>query len=127
MKRMHSRQKLIASHPVSEDVGERVRRTPVKLLGRHIREGTEHGSVGSDSGGGSLGDQGDAKVHDLDAAVAKQHDVRGFHVAVNDAVHMGMMQAGRALRDNVDFFEQRKGAPAGDDSFEIVAFHQLHH
>ena len=70
------------------------------LFGRHVF-GRAHGHAGA--GEAFLFhflDVGNAKVHDVNAVVACEHDVRWLHVAVDDALAVGVKEAACNLLDD---------------------------
>jgi hypothetical protein len=61
------------------------------LLGAHVGRGAEHLAV-ERHGDLARGALGQAEIHDGGRAVVPDHDVRRFHVAVDDAVLMRVVE-----------------------------------
>src|SRR6185312_16864752 len=68
----------------------------------------------------------DAEVHDLDPAVAHDHDVGRFHIAMDDAVPVCAIQPLGHLQHDVALLKQSQRFARGDDLLEIFAFQILH-
>ena len=92
-----SRGHLVEHGAQREDVGARVGRLPLELLGRHVLERADDRALlgerprlgverrlDRDDGRSVAGSRGQAEVEELGAA-ARQHDVAGLQVAVDDA------------------------------------------
>ena len=86
-------QALAGEHLPQEDAGgEQIalagERLPLHLLGRHIRKGAGRGVAGEVA---ALAEgHGDAEVHQLDLAVARDHHVAARQIAVDDAVALAV-------------------------------------
>ena len=79
---------------------------PGHLLGRHVSDGAHH-HAGLGHGHGAFGGRGglvagEPEVEDLRAAVARQHDVFGFEVAMNHAGGMGRGESVGDLGGEID-------------------------
>ena len=66
-----------------EDVGAKIERPALDVLGRHVRRRAEQ--LAGDGHPLEVDDLRDAEVHQLDEPVVADHHVLGLHVAVDDA------------------------------------------
>jgi hypothetical protein len=86
-------QQLVQHHPQAVHVGPAVHlvRVAAGLLRAHVRRGAQHLALDGhrDLAGVALGQ---AEVHHARPAVAADHDVRGLHVAVDDAALVRVLQ-----------------------------------
>ena len=74
------------------EVGAAVHDAARRLLRGQV-EGRAHHGLGLRRGGGGVGQRmGDPEVHHLDGARLRDHDVRGLHVAVDDALLMRVLE-----------------------------------
>ena len=107
------------------EVAARVDAFAARLLGREILRGA-HDGAGLGDGCGRLGDRArDPEVHDLDLAVAGDHDVARLDVAVHDPGAVRVLERGQDLAGDPHglVFGQRA---LGDDVFEQSAVDVLH-
>ena len=98
LERESPRQHFVEHDARGVDVRARVRAVAPRLLGRHVVHRAER--LLRERVGG-VGEAGDAEVSDLDAAVAKHHDVLRLDVAVDDAARMRVRERLHDLRDEV--------------------------
>ena len=95
-----------------------------RLLGADIVDRAD-GLVGHGDGF-KLGDAGDAEVHDLDGAVAEDHDVLRLDVTVDDAALMRMLQGAENLHRDLDRDGIGDGFLGADKVLEGDAVYVLH-
>ena len=98
LERESPRQHFVEHDARGVDVRARVCAVAPRLLGRHVVHRAER--LLRERVGG-VGEAGDAEVSDLDAAVAKHHDVLRLDVAVDDAARMRVRERLHDLRDEV--------------------------
>ena len=80
---------------------------PFGLLGGHVVGGAhDHAGAGHD---GEVGGAGDAEVGEFGGAVGCHEDVRGFDIAMDDAVLVGALEALADLVGDVDGAFQGEG------------------
>ena len=73
------------------------------------------------------GQPGNAEVHHLDGAVRQQHDVLGFHVPVDDAFGMGVVQCAEHLRGKMHgLFPGERAAALFEVFLQRDAVHVFH-
>ena len=101
LERESPRQHFVEHDARGVDVRARVRAVAPRLLGRHVVHRAER--LLRERVGG-IGKAGDAKVGDLDAAVAQDHDVLRLDVAVDDAARMRVRERLHDLRDEMQRF-----------------------
>jgi hypothetical protein len=118
-----AREQLVEHDAARKDVGAAVDFTARDLLGRHV-EGTPENAARIRHR--RRGDFRDAEVEQLDRAVVEQPDVRRLHVAVHDALLVGVMQAGQELGDDVELLHERQRRPALHALREALAAQELH-
>jgi hypothetical protein len=105
---MHTGEQLVRHHAEREEIGSCCRGCDGELLGGHVGRGADHRSRPRDMrrrelprvGGVGLGR--DTKVEDLHDAVAREEQIFGFDVAVNDAAFVRRAKAARNLREDVE-------------------------
>ena len=68
----------------------------------------------------------DAKVHDLDLAVRRQHDVARLDVAVHQVVRVRVLEGGQDARHDLDGLVDRNGRTVGDQVLDRVPLDVLH-
>ena len=112
---------LVEDRAERELVGAEVHRPSRRLLGRHVADRAEDGAglrardrrrdVGGAAGALRLHELGEAEVEDLEVPVARDHEVVGLQVAVDDAVGVGAGEAARRLHGQVEDPARRRGAP----------------
>ena len=73
----------------------------------------------------ALDQLGEAEVEDLEVAVARQHQVLGLQVAVDDAVGVGAREGARRLRGEVEELAERQRL-VRERLAQRAALHQLH-
>ena len=105
-----ARQHLVEDHAKGEQVRALVDGASGHLLRRHICHGADHGAHGGPRPGRELVEPlafrlhelRDAEVEDLHAPIARDEEVVGLEVAVDDALAMCDGQSTRGLRGQVD-------------------------
>ena len=105
------------------------------LLGRHVAHRPEHGAglrardrrrhVRPAPVGLRLDQLGEAEVQDLQVAVARQHQVLGLQVAVDDAVRVRAGEGARRLRGELEELAQRQRL-LRERLAQRAALHELH-
>ena len=123
---MFAGEQLVAGDAVRKDVGERIGGRAVELFRRHVRQGADERTLGRDAGRRRLRQQGDAEIHDLHAAVRQQHDVGGLHIAVDDALGVGMVQSRGHLGHDVQLLQEAQRPLVDDGTFQVLALKQFH-
>ena len=128
---------LVEDGPEREQVGARVHLLAARLLGRHVADRSDRGAVPRQAigvsavrralahGRGALDDLGEAEIRELDRAVARQEDVRGLDVAMDDAGGVRGLEALRHLGPQLQHARDRH-RPARDRAPQRPAFQPLH-
>ena len=133
LERVPARSHLVEQDSEREEVGARVDRESLGLLGRHVGHGAEQMPGARDAVGGEglgarvdgLGELGESEIEDLDAALAVEHHVGRFEVAVNDPIGVGAGErVGERDGDRQQLIERK--AAGGDGAREGAALDQLH-
>src|SRR6185312_4080051 len=83
-------EKLVQHDAHGVDVGARVHGAATDLLRRHVVKGADRGAGLGGVGGVFAARFGDTEVHQLENAVAGDHQVCGLDVAVNDSATVGV-------------------------------------
>ncbi len=118
-----AREGLISDDTQGEEIGEGAGRLHLKLLGRHVKEGSLEGGFGMAA---SLA--GNAEIDNLDGVVIHHEDVGGFDIAVDEALLVGGVEAVGGLRDDFeDAGDAKAGAAVLDEAVEGDAGQQGHH
>ena len=123
LERESPRQHFVEHDARGVDVRARVRAVAPRLLGRHVVHRAER--LLRERVGG-VGEAGDAEVSDLDAAVAKHHDVLRLDVAVDDVVTVGHGERLGNLGANLGNLLAVEGAVLLDAALEVGAAQVLH-
>ena len=106
-----------------EDVAAAIHLAAEELLRRHERGGAHEAALGVRVG--ATAHFRDSEVRDLGPAVLADQDVRGLHVAMDDALRVGVVERLRG-RDH-DLQTALEGQPlAGDVLLEGLSFDELH-
>ena len=126
LERMNPRQQLIEDVAKREDIGLLAGLVAFQLLRSEVG-GRSDDAAGLRDVGISIGPQGDAEVHDLHVVVGQQHDVFGLHVAMHDALGMGVGQSLGDLRHDADLVQQAERHASLNDLLEGAPFQKLHH
>src|SRR4029077_13405355 len=93
-----------------------------RLLGRHVRGRAGANFFGSDI----FGESREAKIGDAHLAAAVEHDVRGFEVAVKDAVFVGGGETGAELARNLQALVGGQPANAPEQGGQVFSIHVFH-
>jgi hypothetical protein len=125
---------LVEHHAEREEIGAGIGRQHAQLFGRHVGKGADRqsllgeGGLGMEAhgvGGLVLAELGETEVEDLHPAVAVDHDVAGFEIAMLDPLGVRRSQGiGERHGDPQEFPERH--APRRDDLRESLAFDVLH-
>ena len=135
MERSLSREHLVQDRAEREDVAAGVDELAADLLGRHVADGAhDEAGLGArrcrrEAGrarAGSLGlrELGQAEVEDLHAAVARDEDVLGLQVPVDDALGVGGGESRGDLEPVTDGAARRE-CSARETRAQRLAFEQL--
>ena len=104
---------LVEDEAERKDVGPRVGRQPAHLFRRHVADGPHDRADGSDRTG-DIGRRGhlprEAEIENLDATVARDEEVLGLDVSMDDALFVGCCETARDLHGECDGAANRKGA-----------------
>ena len=115
---------LVQHNPSRKDIGPRIYRTAIDLLGRHVAHAA-HDLSGSGFFGSA--NVGDTEIHDLDRAIFRNHDVGRLDIAMHNAAVVSVTQTVADANNGLDFFEDTE-LPAGrNDGIEALALQELHH
>ena len=109
--------------PERVDVGRGPDRLAADLLGREVRRGADHHAGGGDVRG--VGEDGDAEVRQVGAALGVEQDVARLDVAVHDAVAVHVGEGVRQGRPEGDDVAEAQRA-AADAVGEGLALDELH-
>ena len=123
LERHAAREHLVEHHAERVDVGLRPDAATARLLGREVLRGADDRA---DLGHLRVAGVGDAEVGDLDAAVVADEHVVRLDVAVDDAVLVGVAQAGEHLHRDRDRALGRERALLLDDLLERAPLEVLH-
>ncbi len=118
-------------HPDRVEVGAGVHRLAQRLLGREVLRGADHHAGLGHRGDPALQRAGDAEVHDLDVALAVEHDVPGLDVTVHQAhVVRGLQRVQHTDGDPQRLLDRHRAVLADrlvDGVPQALAVDQLHH
>ena len=109
------------------NIGTRIGGLAAGLLRGEILGGADDCGGLSHGGGGIVDRAGDAKVHDFHATGVGDHDVGGFHIAVNNAGVMGCLQRFTHRDEDVGCLNWGEYAVFGDNFAQVSAPHTFHH
>ena len=113
--------------PGGVQVGARVDRQPLRLLGGQVLRGADDG-LRLGHRGRRVGDgPGDAEVHHLDVTVAGDHHVGRFDVTVHDAHPVAVRQRGQHPLGHPRGLRRRQGVLAVEPVAQGLAVDELHH
>ena len=106
--RQTSASHFVKDHAHAVNVGLERDFISVALFGRHVFGRTHRHAGAGEAFLFHLLDVRNAKIHDVDAVVAREHDVRGLHVAVDDALAVRVKEtACNLLDDDFNRFERK--------------------
>ena len=123
--RLLARQAFVEHAAQGEQVGAAVDRCAPRLFGSHVVGGTHDGPGSRDVARGR--GLGDPEVHHLHVPRRFDHQVRGLHVAMNDAVRVGEVESGRDLREQAERLFEAEASPFAQQGLQGLASHELHH
>ncbi len=92
---------LVQHNAGGEDIGPRVHRLAIDLLGRHVADAA-HNLPGS--GNVLRSNVSDTKIHDLDHTLFRNHDVGRLDIAMHDATAMRVAQTVADFDNEMDLF-----------------------
>lgn len=124
--RIPAGEQFVENDAVRPDVAERVHlRAPEQFRG-HINHGSDEIALLGKTGGVVAHQARDAEIHDLDRAIAQDHDIGGLHVAVQDAVLVRTMQPVRDLIHHANLLVQAHRRAVLDDLLQVLTVQILH-
>ena len=123
-KRTLARQELERDDPERIPVGGRTRRLPLGLLRREIAAGAEHGPRPGHRRDSEC--RGDPEVGDVHPSLLVQQQVRGLHVAVDDAARVRVIERARRFVEPAKCECRRLRAARADHLVERAAGEILH-
>src|SRR5439155_12338104 len=119
-----ARETFVETNPEGEDVGATVDGRAADLLGSHVVRRSE-----KLSGGGEISarrDLRDAEIGDLRSIAFHEDDVRGLHIAMDDALRMREVEGGGDLRDDVADFVEAERSSLREDLLQVVTLDEFH-
>ena len=132
VERLLSRQELVEDETEAELVGAEVHRAASRLLRGHVARGADDDprrrlrqGLREVARGGGAERLGEAEVEDLHGAVARDHEVLGLQVAVNQARLVRRREPLRHLAQQLEGLPDGKEAARGDMP-ERLALDELH-
>src|SRR5690349_1385666 len=114
---------LIQHNTEAEQIRTSVKWPTLHLLGRHAVWSSNYGSVLCECSGANFRD---AKIHNLRRALRGDHDVRGFHIAMDHSHAVRIIKTGTDVARVLDDLLDRKGFLTGQDAVQRLALDVLH-
>ena len=121
--RLLAGKELVQDDTARKKVAAKINRLALKLLWRHVGRRAHHRARQRQLGGF---DPCNAKVGDLDPAIGQHDQVGWLHVAVGDALAMGMVQRVKDLAHDASDFFQRKPLVVVKVVFQLAPCDKLH-